>query len=225
MYKILMVEDNVEYATKLVEILKENNYEVTYTEDPVTGIEEFAKGNFDLVISDYKMSHLNGIRFLSAIKSIKPTVKCMLLTGFSSEDVELAALDIYVDKILSKDRSLTVLLKHIEQLLEVVKTDVDENEGRLVSTEENIIVDIPSHSVYKNNQLVSLTRKEFDLLKLFLENKGVALSREEIVEKLWDKNIEEVDIRIVDGHVKKVREKLKSFALMSVRGYGYKWNE
>lgn len=225
MYKILIVEDNADYANQLADILVDNGYETKCAPDPMSGIEEFAKGDFDLVISDYKMSHLDGIRFLTAVKNIKPSVKCMLLTGYASEEVELAALDIDVDYILDKSRSLTVILRYIAQVLEGVKMNEEESTSRLVSKLEDIVLDVEGHAVYKKNQLVSLTRKEFDLLKLFLENKGVALSREEIISTLWDKEIEEVDVRIVDGHVKKIREKLKSFTLMSVRGYGYKWNE
>lgn len=63
------------------------------------------------------------------------------------------------------------------------------------------------------------------MLRLFLQNKGVALSREEIVERLWTQDVEEIDMRVVDGHIKKLRGKLRSFSIMSVRGYGYKWNE
>lgn len=96
MYKILLVEDNKEYADKLVEVLTERGYDVFHVDNPIEGIEVFAKGSYDLVISDFMMNQLNGVRFLSTIKSIKPDIKCMLLTGFPTEEIEMAALDIYV---------------------------------------------------------------------------------------------------------------------------------
>lgn len=225
MHRVLLVENNLEYANKLKRVLLEKQQEVLHVQNPIVGIEEFAKGAFDLVISNYKMAEMDGVRFLSTIKNIKPEVKSMLLTEFATEEIEMAALDISVDKCLSKDRSFVVLVKHMEQLLEGQKVPLRENSTRLVSKQDNIVLDCKSHIVYKNNAEILLTRKEFDLLHLFLQNKGVALSREEIVDKLWTKDVEEVDIRIVDGHIKKLRSKLQSFSIMSVRGYGYKWNE
>lgn len=225
MYKILLVDDNKAYADKLTDALRKQGYDTFYVENPIAAIEEFAKGTYDLVISDFMMDHLNGVRFLSTIKSIKPDIKCILLTGFPTEEIEMAALDIYVDEYLSKDKSLAVLCKYVEQLLLKSTVKEQKTESKLYSTEENIVLDIVSQTVYKNNELMPLTRKEFDLLRFFLQNKGVALSREEIVEKLWTQTIEEIDMRVVDGHIKKLREKLRSFSIMSVRGYGYKWNE
>ncbi|MFV0392856.1 MAG: response regulator transcription factor [Coprobacillaceae bacterium] len=225
MYRILFVDDSVEYANGLKSILEDKGYYIKYVDDPITGIEELMIDNFDLVISDYMMDQMTGIRLLSTVKRLKPEIKCMMLTGFPTEEVESEALDIYVDKYLSKDKSLTILCKHIEQLLTTVITSEVETKVKLISTEENIVLDTHSHIVLKNNEEVELTRKEYEILKLLLENKGVALSRESIIEKLWAKNIEDVEVRIVDTHIKKLRDKLKTFAIMTIRGFGYKWSE
>ena len=87
------------------------------------------------------------------------------------------------------------------------------------------MVDLDSREVFKNGDPIEVTRKEYDLLVLFLENKGVALNRETISEKIWTTDIEDIDLRAIDGHIKRLRAKLKLFSIVSVRGYGYKWNE
>lgn len=224
MYKILLVDDSVDYATKLSDFLREEGYLVTVVNDPITGIEQFAKSSYDLVISDFRMDHMDGVRFLSTVKSINPEIKCILLTGFLTEDTELRALDHYVDKYMEKEKSLVILLKHIEQTLSE-KNEKGEGNSTLVSSVENIMVDLKAHKVYMDNQEITLTRKEFELLQLFLENKGVAFTREEIVEKLWTSEIEMLDPRAVDKHIQRLREKINCFSIISIRGYGYKWNE
>ena len=225
MYRVLIVDDDVQYASGIEKILKEEGYFVISVDDPVTGIEEVAKTEIDLVISDYNMETMNGLRFLSSVKSIRPSTKCMLLTGFPSEEIESVVLDMYIDCYLSKDKSLPIIKKYIRQTLEAEELKQNRDSKRLISGPENIVVDLTSLSVYKNNELVSLTRKEYEILKLLLQNKGIALSREEIVDSIWTQEVEAVDLRIVDGHIKKLRHKLKTLAIMSIRGYGYKWSE
>ena len=225
MYRILLVEDNTEYAGSLIKALEMKKYELKYVESPIAALTEFAKYPYDLVISDYMMPGMNGIELLAALKDIKPEVKCIILTGFPQEEAELEALDLHVNRYLSKDKSIHVLVKYAEELLYEVQDVSSGGEKRLISKDERIMVDLDSREVYKNGELVEVTRKEYDLLVLFMENKGVALNRETISEKIWTTDIEDIDLRAIDGHIKRLRAKLKLFSIVSVRGYGYKWNE
>ena len=130
-----------------------------------------------------------------------------------------------MNRYLSKDKSIHVLVKYAEELLYAVQDVSSAGEKRLISKEERIMVYLDSREVYKNGEPVEVTRKEYDLLVLFLENKGIALNRETISEKIWTTDIEDIDLRAIDGHIKRLRAKLKLFSIVSVRGYGYKWNE
>ena len=223
--RIMLVEDDEKYAEKLQRALLQEGYEVTYLNAPIKAVAEFTKKNYDLVISDFCMEEMDGVKLLTILKEIKPQLRCIILTAFPEEEVELEALTINVDHYLSKDKSLTIMVKYIQFLLKKEMTSKEVNSYGLTSTIERISVDTQSRIVEKENQVVPLTKKEYDLLVLFLTNKGKALSREEIAEKLWSNDIENIDLRVIDGHIKRLRSKLSLFSISSVRGYGYKWSE
>lgn len=223
--RILLVEDNDFYASALKSELKKKGYEVTYVMSPVEAVAKYVKEPYDLIVSDYRMEEMDGIRMLSILKEINPAVRSIILTAFPEEDIELQALEVSVDHYLSKDKSLEVTVKYIEDLLskEIIQRGTAGN--KLLSKAENLIIDTQKRLVYKDGELVDVTRKEYELLVMFLENKGVPLSREEIAGKLWTIDIEDVELRVIDGHVKRLRAKMGLFCISSVRGFGYKWNE
>ncbi len=80
-------------------------------------------------------------------------------------------------------------------------------------------------TVSKNGKHVNLTPKEYAILLIFLTSKNKVITREDLVDQAWQEPVETVDLRLVDGHVKKLRDKLNSTSIMTVRGYGYRWNE
>lgn len=223
--RILLVEDDEKYASTLIQAIEDQGHDVTYIENPVTAIAKFVKSPYDLVISDCCMKEMDGVKMLTVLKGIKPDLRSIILTAFPEEDIEMEALDISVDRYLSKDKSLNLTMRYIDDILnkEIIVKSVSDD--KLISKGENIVIDLHKHEVYKDNELVEVTRKEYDLLVLFLENKGVALSRDTMAEKLWTTDIEDVDLRVIDGHIKRLRSKLGLFSITSVRGYGYKWNE
>ncbi|MFV0362485.1 MAG: response regulator transcription factor [Suipraeoptans sp.] len=225
MFKILFVDDDQSYAQKLEKALKQKEFHVVYMNTPVAAIAEVVKAKYDLVLSDYSMPQIDGSEFISIIKDIKPEIKTIILTGHSEEDIEFAAIDAEVDFFISKDKSLKLIIKYIEAVLEKPSLEVSSSKEKLVSKAENIVIYKISHDVYKNGERADITNKEYDLLVMFLENKGVAFSREKLAEDLWTVDIEKIDLRVIDGHIKRLRNKLRLFSIISVRGYGYKWNE
>lgn len=225
MYKILLVEDNQEYAATIKKALEKKQYDVLYVEDPIDAIKEFAKSAYDLVISDYLMSRMNGVELLTALKDIRPEIKSIILTGFPEEEVELDALELQVDRYLSKDKSIHLLVRYIEQILQQTEGAGQLGDTKLISKEDHLVINTLTREVFQNGQLVSVTRKEYDLLVLFLRNKGKSFDREEIARSVWTTDVEDFDLRAIDGHIRRMRRKLKLFSIVSLRGYGYKWNE
>lgn len=226
MTKILFVEDNKKYRTTIEKVLKEAGYAVDSASGPMEGLELFTMNNkdYDLVISDLVMEEIDGIKFLAFVKKITPEIKTMILTAEPSAETELASLDIYVDKYLVKETKIEVILRHIQVLLAQPKILSKSNQV-LKSDIEGIVLDPSAFEVLKNGEPVSLTLKEFQILKLLLENKGAALSREQILDEVWDTNHETVDVRVIDVHIKAIRRKLTLQSLLAIRGYGYKWDE
>lgn len=225
MEKLLVIDDQIEYLEFLSNALRSLGYDVKSANSPVVGLEMFVSEHFDLVLSDLKMDIMDGIRLAAAIKSMNKQTKVIILTANPTEETEISALDVKVDQYISKDKSIEVIRRYIENVLNQKKEDDLGRKLQLFSTPEQIVMNLVEHTVYKQGVPVQLTLKEFQLLKFFLENKNIALSREMIIDAVWEENYIDVDERVVDVHVKKVRNKLKAFSLMSLRGLGYKWNE
>lgn len=225
MKRILFVEDDASYREIIVKALEKNDYIVDGVASPIDGMEYFALKEYDLVISDLMLNEIDGIRFLTYIKRLNPIVKTMILTAEPSMESELAALDIYVDKYLVKETRMNVLLKYIHILLEEGTNRISQHKRILKAPEEGLLIDVLGRKVLKDDELVKLTVKEFEILRLLLSNRGTALTREEIIEKVWDTEHESIDVRVIDVHIKKIRQKLKLQAIVSVRGYGYKWDD
>ncbi len=226
MYSILVVEDNEAFRSLLVKVLKEEGYRVDDVDNPILALEKFVLNQYDLVITDYQMDLMNGTRLLKSIKNINPKIKTIILTGEAGEHIEIEAMDVEADYFIEKRKSLDIVLKYIERVLALPSS----KEGRLktkelISKTENIRMDLDSLIVRKDEKEISLSSKEWALLKFFLENKSVALSREQIVETIWHSDIEHVDERTVDSHIKNLRKKLQSFSIVTIRNYGYRWNE
>lgn len=224
MKRILFVEDNAEYREKIAQILRVSNYEVDAVENAVIGIEKFVEKEYDLVLSDLQMEMMNGVRFISYIKKINPMIKTIILTGEPTADSEIKALTIEIDKYLRKDIRMDVLLKYIEMVLEI-PTSVANSELILESRIDNLIVNVAKHQVMKNGEPAELTTKEYEILCFLLKNKGYPVSREQFIEAIWDSQHEDVDLRVIDSHLKSLRKKLQLVSITAIRGYGYKWNE
>lgn len=225
MYKVLIVEEDENYSTRLKSAIRKKGYEVKNIKDPVEAVANFVNGHYDLVVSEQMMEGMNGIQMISILRGIHPTLKSIILTSEPDEETEIKALEANVDHYFSKKKSIDVTVKYIEELLRKEITHKTGAGHELESQKENIIVDTKKRQVTKDGKVVEVTRKEYELLVMFLENKGVALSREEIAEKIWTIDIEDIELRVIDGHIKRLRSKLNIFCITSIRGYGYKWDE
>lgn len=222
--RILIVEDNESYRKELEATLLAEGYEVITADNPILGFEVFAKNQFNLVISDLVMKEFDGVRFLTTIKNIDPNVGTIILTGNPDDQTELSSLEIEIDFYISKDKRMDVILKYITIVLSKY-SNLTSDADTLVSNAEGIRLSKKTYAVTKNGESIPLTPREFQILKLFLENKCVTLSREDIIAGVWGNPVEEIEERVIDLHIKNLRSKLKVISLITVRGYGYKWNE
>lgn len=223
MEKILIVEDDNAYCNFLKQLVEKRGYEVDAVESPITGIEYLAKNEYDLIISDLKMPDMDGIRFIKTAKTMQSNVKTMILTANPDEHSEITSIDNQVDLYLVKEKGIEVLLKYIRLVLD--RETSYNNDEILRSRSNEIEVNKKTHQVYKSGTLIALTGKEYRLLELLLENKNEILSRERIIEEIWMLPAIEVEPRVVDVHIKNLRDKLHIFSIVTIRGYGYKWHE
>lgn len=230
MADILLVEDDLEYLNSISNILKEMGHNVVAVSDVIKGLEVFQNNKFDLVITDFLMDIMDGVRFISFIKNMDSNVKTIIFTGVPNVETEILALDVHVDYYLSKEIRKELFQKYVEktlssqpqkeQLYTTAQSDI-----RLFSTKEHIEVDVQSYVVKKFDVPVELTYKEMELLIYFLKHKKEAISREKIINALWECDHELVNYRVIDSHIKSLRRKLNIVSIQAIRGLGYKWNE
>ncbi|MGY3778574.1 response regulator transcription factor [Isobaculum melis] len=222
MHKILFVDDNQHYLSFLKEALSLEGYQIKTATHAMAGIELFKKETFDLVISDLKMDVVDGISFLHLLRKINENTKVIILTSSESEEDEIKGLESNVNAYIQKDTSIKILLKRIEHTLN--QTWVGETHS-LSSKNDCIRIDTNARRVFKDEQEVLLTFKEYEMLVLFLKNRNIVLPREQIIATVWGEYKDFFDTRIVDTHVKKIRAKLRISRLYTVRGIGYEWVE
>lgn len=204
------------------EFLETHGFDVIIAQNPLEGITLFRQSMVDLVITDLKMGEVDGIQFMTMIQESYPEAKVIILTSSESEEDEFRSLDLKADEYLKKGTSLKIILKRIMRVLEAEHEDSTE---ALFSKRENIMIKKRTRQVYKDNKLIALTRKEYDLLVLFLQNKNRVLSREVIFRSVWNKESHLVDSRVIATHIKQIRAKLSLTSLYNIRGVGYEWAE
>ncbi len=215
MKKILLVEDEEKMRIVVKNYLKKHGYEVYTAENGLQGLEIFETEIIDLVLLDVMMPDMDGWAVCREIKQ-QSKIPVIMLTARSGESDELFGFELGADDYIKKPFSLGVLLARIKVLLkrstkEVNGLDFDE-----------LKIDEMSRKVYFGEKELILPPKEYELLVYMAKNKGIALSREQILDKVWEYDYLG-DLRTVDTHIKKLRKKLDGRYIKTIHGYGYRF--
>ena len=214
--KILVVDDEERMRKLLQDFLKMKDYEVLLAGDGEEAIDIFfQKKDIALVILDVMMPKMDGWEVLKTIRE-HSKVPVIMLTARSEESDELKGFDY---EYISKPFSPKILVARVEALLR--RTGVQKEEVLEVG---GIRMDESAHSVTVDGKEIELSFKEYELLQYFIENRGIALSREKILNNVWNYDYFG-DARTIDTHVKKLRAKLESRGdyIKTVWGMGYKF--
>lgn len=218
--KIMVVDDESRMRKLVRDFLTKSNYEVIEAEDGAMAIDIFFEQNdIALIILDVMMPKMDGWQVCKEIREYSK-VPIIMLTAKSDERDELQGFGLGVDEYISKPFSPKILVARVEAILRrTSQTSVDE-----VMEAGGIVVNKAAHSVCVEGQPVDLSYKEFELLTYFMENKGIALSREKILNSVWNYDYFG-DARTIDTHVKKLRSKMgdKGDLIKTIWGMGYKF--
>jgi two-component system, OmpR family, response regulator ResD len=218
--KILVVDDESRMRKLVRDFLVKSNYTVLEAEDGAQAVEIFfAQNDIALIILDVMMPKMDGWQVCKEIREYSK-VPIIMLTAKSDERDELQGFELGVDEYISKPFSPKILVARVEAILRRTgQTGAEE-----ILEEEGIRIDKAAHSVTVDGEPVELSYKEFELLTYFLENKGIALSREKILNSVWNYDYFG-DARTIDTHVKKLRSKLgkKGELIKTIWGMGYKF--
>ena len=217
MQHILIVEDDLDIQELLKNFLQEVGYAVTLASDGIEAISLFASTHFDLILLDIMLPKIDGFTVCEMIRK-NSNVPIIILTALTDEESQLKGFDKLADDYITKPFSMPVLLKHIEAIF---RRTNNSNENTSILKYKNITLNTENYEVYVDNQKVTLTFREYEILKLFLENQGKVFTRDNILNSIWNYDYFGDD-KIVNTHIKNIRKKLGYEYIETVRGVGYK---
>ena len=223
MAKILVVDDEKVLVKGITFNLKNEGYQVETGYDGEEAVELAREGNFDLIILDLMMPFMDGMTCLREMRGRHINTPVIILTARGEEYDKLAGLEAGADDYVVKPFSPRELVARVRAVLN--RTLAHTDTAASVMTFGELAIDTASHTVRVSGEEVSLTPKEFDLLVFLASNKGIALSREKILQKVWNYDYFGED-RTVDTHVKMLRGHLgacRSY-IVTVWGIGYKFD-
>ena len=217
--QILVVDDESRMRKLVKDFLQREDYSVLEAGDGMEAMDIFYEQKIDLVILDVMMPRMDGWQTCREIRR-DSTVPIIMLTARSEERDELQGFELGVDEYISKPFSPKILVARVGALLKrIYGTDAEEK-----MEAGGIELDKAAHQVQVDGKSIDLSYKEFELLTYFLENQGIALSREKILNNVWNYDYFG-DARTIDTHVKKLRNKLgdKGNYIKTIWGMGYKF--
>lgn len=219
-YKILVVDDESRMRKIVRDFLEKQGYKVLEAGDGMEAMEIFySEKDIALIILDVMMPKMDGWETCRAIRR-DSKVPIIMLTARGSERDELQGFELGVDEYISKPFSPKILVARVSAILRRTGSGAVEQNIKIGGIE----VDKAAHMVKVDGSNVELSYKEFELLTYFVENQGIALSREKILNNVWDYDYFG-DARTIDTHVKKLRSKLgeKGEYIKTIWGMGYKF--
>ncbi len=217
--KVLVVDDESRMRKLIKDFLAVNNFKVIEAADGEEAINIFyEQKNIDLIILDVMMPKLDGWTVCKQIRKISD-IPIIMLTAKSEEMDELLGFQLGVDEYISKPFSPKILVARVEALVKRTQPKTSQ-----LVVRGDIEFDRIGHTLKLNGKYIDLSYKEFELLAYFIDNEGTALSRERILNNVWNYDYFG-DVRTVDTHVKKLRSKLGDYGgyIKTIWGLGYKF--
>lgn len=218
--KILVVDDESRMRKLVGDFLSKKGYQVIEAADGEEAIEKFyMTKDIALVVLDVMMPKMDGWQVCRELRR-ESKVPIVMLTAKSEESDELLGFELGVDEYISKPFSPKILVARVDSLLR--RTNKLDNSEKIVAG--SIEINKSAHQVMVDGAEIELSFKEFELLLYFAENKGIALSREKILNNVWNYDYFG-DARTIDTHVKKLRSKLGNAGeyIKTIWGMGYKF--
>ncbi|MEY2868644.1 MAG: hypothetical protein RIR01_1104 [Bacteroidota bacterium] len=219
--KLLIVEDEPNLLSILRKGLSEKNNEVSVALDGTTALEMIMNHNFDVVILDIMLPDINGIEICRRLRAAKNFVPILLLTALGTTENIVTGLNSGADDYLVKPFKFSELEARIAAL---ARRSVQEHRPNSLIQIEDLEIDNRAKSVKRNGELIQLTAKEFKLLCYLASNSGTILSREDILENVWDINFD-MNTNVVDVYINYLRNKIDkpypNKLIQTIKGLGY----
>ena len=221
MYNILVCDDEEGIRTLISKYARYEGYSVTTAENGQIAVELCKNKKFDIIILDIMMPQLDGFETARQIRQFSQ-VPIIMLSALGEEYDRIHGFEVGTDDYVVKPFSPKELMARVKAVAMRANPEMTENNEKYIFGD--LVIDVPSHSIKIRGEYINVTPKEFDLLVCLVQNKGVALSRERILLKVWNYDYFGED-RTVDTHIKMLRSHLKDYrdCIETVWGVGYKF--
>lgn len=217
MATLLIVEDDKQTNEAICEYLKSAGHKLVPAYDGASALQFFEQETIDLVVLDIMLPKVTGLGVLHEIRKTS-SVPVLMLTAIGDEYTQVTSFDELADDYMTKPFSMVLLGRHITALLR--------RSGKGITldtlTFDDVTVDFSGYTASDSNGKIDITPKEIDLLRLLVENKGLVLTRAQILDDLWGIDAPIID-RTIDTYIKNLRKKLRLDCIVTVKGMGYKY--
>ncbi len=218
---ILVVDDESRMRKLIKDFLIQKNYNIIEAEDGEKAISIYNqnKEKISLILLDVMMPKLDGWSVLRQIRQENKKIPIIMLTARAEENDELFGFELGVDEYITKPFSPKILVARVEAILKRSKPEEKE-----LKSYDGIVIDNEGRTVTVDGKQIELSFREYELLKYLLDNENIALSRDKILNTVWNYDYYG-DSRTIDSHIKKIRHKLgkKGKHIQTIRGIGYKF--
>ncbi|WP_040328552.1 response regulator transcription factor [Clostridium ihumii] len=210
---VLIADDEKSMLKILSTYFEREGFNVIIANNGDEALKKFHSNKIDLAILDWMMPEISGIEVCEYIKA-NSNIKVLILTAKSENDDEIEALNCGADEYIKKPFDIRVLLIRAKKLV---------NFNEEISSND-IKINLELGKAYKNNEVLKLTKIEYELLLTFVKNRGVILSRDRLIDLVWGMEYEG-DYRTVDTHIRRLRTKIGENLIKTYRGIGYSMEE
>ena len=217
--KILIVDDEENIREVIKEYAIQENFEVKEADNGIKALELLNNEEFDLMILDIMMPLMDGFTLLNNIPKEK-RIPTIILSARDDEIDKLIGFDKGIDDYLCKPFSPRELIARIKAIIKRTKKETN------TYTYNTLTINFLEHSIKIDNKEINVTPKEFEMLRYFINNKKLAISREQLLNKIWGYDFYGDD-RTIDTHIKMLRNNLGKYRnlIITVRGIGYKFDD
>ena len=218
--KVLLVEDNVQLASQLERSLVREEHEVTRAEDGPSAVDAATRHAFDIIVLDVNLPGFDGFEVLKRLRATGLPRRVLMLTARSEIGDRVAGLRAGADDYLTKPFALEEFLARVQAL---GRRGTAESPGGTL-TNGDLMIEVETRRVTRGGERVELSPREFEVLRIFMQETGRTFSRDEICERIWERE-HEYDTRTVEIFIMRLRKKLDSpgeeSLIATVRGVGY----
>ncbi len=223
MAKILVTDDEQKIREMIRKYAEFEGFTVEEAKDGFDAVSKADKDNFDLIVMDVMMPGLDGFSAVKEIKKKKPNIPVIMLSALGEEYDKIHGFDLGVDDYVVKPFSTKELMMRIHAILKRTSPETSDTDKFIL---HDLVIDYAARTVTIKGERVQLSPKEYDLLVYLVKNRGIALTREKILETVWGYDFFGDD-RTLDTHVKLLRKNIGEYSkyIVTLRGVGYRFEK